>query len=391
LAALCAIVGVTAAACGGSEPEESTGLDHDGSSSFGSLGTGGSGGGDYLELGGSGGSPLPSGCATDTYPGEIIPLDMHIMLDRSSSMLHGSPPKWGEVTTAIGSFMDLPASADLGMAMAIFPVARSKPAPSACEDAADCLPFSNSCVEGVCVDDDPNDATSCWEGDYRTPLVAMGALSSVAPQIVTAMKETQVMGYTPMAPALLGAIDYATEWAEKTPGRITTVVLATDGYPTKCAVQAIEDVAAIAGGAFEENRLKTFVIGIGDGLENLNLIAQKGGTGKAIMVDSGKAGEEFLAALNLIRGSMNCSYKVPVPASGEADLNQLNVAITPHGGTQEALPRVGSEADCEEEAGYYLDDPSAPEQLTLCPASCQRAAVTGADVQVVIGCGAFIK
>ncbi len=133
------------------------------------------------------------------------------------------------------------------------------------------------------------------------------------------------------------------------------------------------------------------MIGIGDGLDNLNLIAQKGGTGEAIMVDSGNAGEEFLAALNLIRGSMRCSYKVPVPASGEADLDQLNVAITPQGGEQEVVPRVDSEADCENEPGYYLDDPNDPEQLTLCPASCQRATETAADVQVVIGCGAVIK
>lgn len=246
------------------------------------------------------------------------------------------------------------------------------------------------------MDEDPSDATSCWAEDYSTPVVSMGNLSIVAPQIVAAMDGTEVMGRTPMAPALLGAIDYATQWAEKTPEHITILVLATDGYPTKCAPQEINDVAAITGGAYNDEGLKTFVIGIGNGLDNLNLIAQKGGTGEAIMVDSGNAGEEFLAALNLIRGSMRCSYKVPVPSSGEADLDQLNVAITPQGGDQELIPRADSEADCmnaagENEAGYYLDDPSNPEQLTLCPASCQRATETAADVQVVIGCGAVIK
>jgi hypothetical protein len=389
MAALFAVLGLGMVACGGdpgeSEPEEE-------GSVLDPFATGGSGGGTgYLAVGGSGNHSLPEGCATDTYPGEVVPLDMHIMLDRSSSMLDGDPPKWGEITAAISSFMSIPASADLGIGMAIFPVARSKPAPVSCTTAADCHPFSNECNDGVCFDDDPTDATSCWAEDHSKPLVGLGPLSVVAPQINAAMAETQVMGYTPMAPALLGAIDYAKAWADKTPEHITTVVLATDGYPTKCAVQAIDDVAAIAEEAFVGKSLKTFVIGIGDGLENLNTIAKKGGTGAAIMVDSGNAGEEFLAALNSIRGSMTCTYKIPVPASGEADLDQLNVAITPHNGSQEILPRVGSEEECAGEAGYYLDDPSNPTQLTLCPASCERGATTNADVQVVIGCGAVIK
>lgn len=391
IAAICAVVGLAAAGCGGDDGGSMFPMDGlGGPSGDGTFGAGGSSEPGHLDVGG-GSTSLPSGCATDTYPGEVIPLDMHLMLDRSSSMQDGSPPKWGEVTAAISSFMNLPASGDLGMAMAVFPVARSQQAPLTCEVPADCLPFTDQCVAGTCVDEDPEDATSCWAGDYSSPVVSMGGLPGVASQIAAAMNDTEVMGRTPMAPALLGGINYATQWAEKTPEHLTILVLATDGYPTKCAPQDINDVAAIAGGAFNDKGLKTFVIGIGDGLDNLNLIAQKGGTGAAIMVDSGNAGEEFLAALNLIRGSMHCSYKVPVPASGEADLDQLNVAITPQGGEQEVLPRVDTEADCVNEAGYYLDDPNDPGQLTLCPASCQRATETAADVQVVIGCGAVIK
>lgn len=394
-AAVAAVVALASAGCGDDGFEGSTFPPRDSDGIFGedNFGAGGSGGddGQFLTGGSGGGSQLPSGCAVDTYPGEVVPLDMHLMLDRSSSMKDGSPPKWGEITEAITSFMALPTSDELGMSMAIFPVARSQPAPSSCASDADCMPFSDQCVEGTCVVHDPEDATSCWSHDYRDPVVPMGTLSQVAPKVAASMTEIQVMGYTPMAPALSGAVEYASQWAASTPEHITIVVLATDGYPTKCAMQDIDEVAGIAGGAFQEAGIKTFVIGIGDGLENLNLIAQKGGTGEAVMVDDGNAGEEFLAALNLIRGSMRCTYKVPVPSSGEADLNQLNVGITPHAGEQEIVPRVGSEAECGDEPGYYLDDPQEPEQLTLCPASCQRATETNADVQVVIGCGAVIK
>lgn len=372
-----------------------------GGSAEGGVFTGGSGGGS-----GSGGSAtdgsvlpgteggLPQGCATDSYTGEIVPLDMHVMLDKSGSMSaadqDGGPSRWSQVTNAITEFMALPGTAQIGMGMAFFPVEPSVPAPVQCQGPQDCLPYSDKCMFNQCMENQFED-DSCVATDYRNPAVPINLLPGIATEINAAMSNADTGGMTPMAPALWGALEYARDWSLNWPDHVTLVVLATDGYPTHCVPEEIEDVAAIAEGGFVEWGIKTFVIGIGTELTNLNMIAQRGGTDEAIMVDTGNAGAEFLDALNQIRGSVGCTYKIPVPEEGDPDPNKLNVAFTPEGGAQEVYPRVDSEADCEGEKGWYYDDPIDPNQIILCPASCEQVQHESGVVDVVIGCQSVVK
>ncbi len=361
---------------------------------------GGTGGGTGGATGGSGGmlpgteGGLPEGCASDSYAGEIVPLDMHVMLDRSGSMgssaVDGGTPSWTQVTNAITEFMALPGTSALGMGLAFFPVEPSIPAPVQCQAPTDCLPYSDMCFMGKCMENQFED-DSCLAQDYRNPAVPINLLPGVATAVNQAMANTDPGGMTPMAPALWGALDYASEWSKSWPDHVTLVVLATDGYPTHCHPGEIEDVAAIAEGGFTNFGIKTFVIGIGEQLTNLNLIAQQGGTDAAIMVDTGNAGAEFLAALNQIRGSVGCTYKLPVPDEGSPDPNKVNVAFTPEGGSQEIFPKVASEDKCEGEKGWYYDDPVSPNQIILCPASCDQVQQVKGVVDVVIGCVSVVK
>jgi hypothetical protein len=232
---------------------------------------------------------------------------------------------------------------------------------------------------------------SCLTVDYRNPAVPMNMLPGVASAINDAMSKTKPSGMTPMAPALWGALEYASDWSKAWPEHVTLVVLATDGYPTHCIPGEIEDVAAIAEGGFKNFGIKTFVIGIGTELTNLQTIAEKGGTDTAIMVDTGNAGSEFLDALNQIRGSVGCTYKIPVPEEGKADPNLLNIAFTPQGGDQEIYPRVDSESECAGEKGWYYDDPKNPTRIVLCPASCEQVQQVSGVVDVVVGCESVVK
>ena len=78
---------------------------------------------------------------------------------------------------------------------------------------------------------------------------------------------------------------------------MTAVVLATDGEPTNCNPNRVETVAERAAeGLAQTPSIKTFVIGVGSELVTLNLIAQKGGTDKAIIVNTANAAQEFLDA-----------------------------------------------------------------------------------------------
>lgn len=401
---LLGMVGLAFLACsdagGSGEPvggSGGSGAGSGGSGTDGGVFTGGSGGGSV----GPGGSTLtgsdgglPPGCATDSYTGELVPLDMHVMLDRSGSMsgadVDGGTPRWTQVTNAISDFMELPGTADIGMGMAFFPVEPSVPAPVQCQNPQDCLPYSEMCIMGQCMENQFED-DSCMAADYRTPAVPINLLPGVATEINHAMSNTDTGGMTPMAPALWGALEYARDWAAGWPDHVTLVVLATDGYPTHCVPEEIEDVAAIAEGGFKDWGIKTFVIGIGTELTNLNMIAEKGGTDEAIMVDTGNADAEFLAALNQIRGSVGCTYQIPVPEEGEPDPNKLNVAFTPEGGAQEVYPRVDSEADCGNDKGWYYDDPADPNQIILCSASCDEVQHVNGVVDVVLGCKSVVK
>jgi len=55
------------------------------------------------------------------------------------------------------------------------------------------------------------------------------------------------------------------------------------------------------------------VIGVGSALSNLNQIAQAGGTNSAFIVDTnGNVGQQFIEALNAIRGAaLACEYLIP--------------------------------------------------------------------------------
>jgi hypothetical protein len=68
------------------------------------------------------------------------------------------------------------------------------------------------------------------------------------------------------------------------------------------------------------------------------------------------------------------------------DLDRVNLNYTPGGGVTETLPRVADPAACPE-LGWTYDDPTAPTQLVLCPATCDlvRADPAG-NVEVAFGC-----
>lgn len=384
--------------------------------SSGSSGAGGAGGagGSFVNPGGSGsqnsggssGSPydgsvganggVSGGCASDSYAGEVVPLDMYMMLDKSGSMgdsTSGPETSWTQVTKAIKDFVALPGTAGLAMGIGFFPLPPSVSPPVNCGSAADCFPYDTECLPGFnkCPSGFPPATDSCLPVDYRNPAVTIQPLPGVAGAIASAIDATDPVGSTPMAPALWGSMQYAQPWAQNHPDHVTIVVLATDGMPTSCVNNDVPNVAAIAEGALTQNNIRTFVIGIGSSLDDLNQIAQKGGTDKAIMVQNTNAGQEFFAALSAIRGSVSCVYKIPVPEAGTPNPKLVNVAFTPDGGAQEVLPQVASAADCGTEKAWYYDDPQAPQHIMLCPAACDMAQNVKGKIDVVIGCQTVVR
>lgn len=348
---------------------------------------------------------LPN-CATDSYGGDLVPLDLYLLLDRSQSMLEADEnglQRWSAITQALENFVNLQGNSDLNLGLGYFPVRPSKAPPTACGNAASCQPYQAQCILSQCCYSDnsldcptPKPDSSCLVEDYRIPTQGIQPITTSGPLILHSMENMVPEGNTPMAPALAGAIHYASTWATANPERMTAVVLASDGSPYGCAASAVSDVAdQAAAGLAQDPSVMTFVIGMGQTLSGLNSVANAGGTGEAIIVDIGvNAAQEFLDALNKIRGNFTCSYAMPELKPGETvDPNQLNVSFTKGKDPSQFVPRVDGAAQCGlgEQAGWFYDNPSNPTRITLCKHSCEAVKAGGIRVDVVLGCKTIIK
>lgn len=334
--------------------------------------TGGSGAGN-----GAGGIGAGGGCAAQTYDGKQRPLDMYIMMDESGSMAGSS---WSAVTGAIKTFVQSPSTAGVGVGIQFFPP------PSA---QGNCPPLAAVCPQGCqkfllfCVP--INNPAECQINNYLPPPVTIQPLPGVKQQIITAMNAQSPSGDTPTLPAMKSAVQATEGYATQYPTHKVIIVLATDGQPNACN-STVSNVAKVAQNGYNHvPSVETFVIGIGSGAGNLDQIAQKGGSTKAIIVDTSGGPQQFLNTMNSIRGqALGCEYLIPTGAN--ADPQKVNVDYTPASGGGGYLYYVGSASACGNNPGWYYDNAQNPKAIELCPASCSTVKSGGGKVSIVVGC-----
>lgn len=431
VAAVLAVSGALAAGCGGGDQTTGGGDGGKGGSGAGqtnptggSGGTGaseGGGGNLFTSVGGGGSGGGLEECAKETAAGNLTPVDLVIMFDQSGSMDSpvGATTIWGLVTQAFTDFVQGDGTEGLSVGMQYFPLAAgacvscdgcflpdlqvtdqttntcccSPPTGDNCAlaDGASC-PGGGICFQGQCYSGGAN--ATCSAADYGVLEVPIGALPGNAQAVVTSLAAHSPKGLTPTGPALQGAIDAAVKQAQAVPGHTVAVVLATDGVPTECAPQDIAQIAsAAAAAAAGDPPVRTYVIGIGD-VAALNAIAQAGSGANAFLVSAnGNAGQQFLNAMNQIKGSLlACEFDIPQPSMGTLDYELVNVQVTPDGGAVEVVPQVGAVGDCGANAGWYYDDPAAPKKIVLCDATCDLVKSTGkAGIEIVLGCTTIVK
>jgi hypothetical protein len=379
----------------------------------GSGGSAGAGGNSNVG-GGSDGGSAGSGfdeCAVDSYDGELVPLDMMILMDRSGSMedkvAAGSAiDRWSATTGALRDFIKAPMGGEVGVGVQFFPIPYEGPMPvplmsGGCElQSDDCGPYSN-CQEllpgnpptTMCSVITNMPQSTCAPQDYIEPAVPIVALPAGVDEVESAIALELPAGGTPMTPAFQGAMSYLINHATANPERLHVMVLASDGEPAGCgAGNKAEAVGEIAKRGLENTpEIKTFVIGIGI-LSKLNLIAYQGGTDEAILVEGDNTGDEFLNRLNEIRnGLVACNYTIPVPTSGVPNFDEVNFKYAPEDSDGEWLPRVDSEAACGDEPGWYYDNPAEPTRMIMCSASCEQIKADGGTVEIGIGCETIIR
>ena len=289
---------------------------------------------------------------------------MYMMLDKSGSMddnVQGGT-KWTVIRNALGSFLSQPSLTGVSVGLQYFPLG--------------------------------ND--SCSAATYAAPAVELAALPGVGTPIAQSLMGINPNGNTPTSAALQGAINHAKAWNTSHPDHVVIVILATDGDPTACDTSIANIAAIAAAGVAGTPRILTFVIGVGTSQNNMDQIAAGGGTSQAFMVDTGgNVGQQFLDALNVIRGAaLGCVYKLPSPDGGTPDYDKVNVQYTPGGSsTGQMFPRVNGQADCPASGNaWYYDNPAAPTLIHLCPATCDTVkADTSGTVDVLLGCKTILE
>lgn len=447
--------GLAMFSCSGGDSTEDSSGDTQGTSNGGagtSNGGNNTGGIGFVGAGGNNtGGGNPNECAGENFSAEPVPVDIHIMLDRSGSMEDDSGQagvsKWDAISSAFTSFVSDPGAAGLGVGLHYFPQNLAG-VPDQCSSHAQCG-AGGPCLISICEDDIPTvvpcenggdcntgaciplgqcpfggglcapvgsgcfpigtctaitdsfcwNQTSCVTADYTTPSVAIAALPGNAQAITDSIAATGTTGATPTSAALQGAIDHAITYATANPDASVSVVLATDGLPTRCDPQDGPGIAAIAAAALAGTpSISTFVIGIiGSGDPNattlLDQVATAGGTNMAFIVDpnSQTLDTDFKNALDNIAGNvLACEYQIPEPDNGEMiDYAKVNVEHTPPGGSPTTVPYVGDAANCDPVTGgwYYDVDPNqgTPTTILLCDASCGVFS-QGGEVEIVVGC-----
>lgn len=400
------LLGAFAVACSATDGGSQAPRDRDQGGGAGGSGANGPGGFDDDDFdGGDGTLDEDSACAAVKRTGELVPLDMFVMLDKSGSMQDGG--RWTSVTNALKSFVDSDDSRGMGIGLGYYPIPRgpgTPPPPASCASNADCSPYFGDCMPSVIPPGSwvceaallPGMNASCMGNDYKVPAVGMKLLPMAAEDIKKSLNAAKPDGdITPTFPALDGAHLYAAEWAKKNPGHVTVVVLATDGEPNNCGSATTNtptNIALRAEQAFQGNpSIRTFVIGVGDKVGDLDAIALSGGTNKAVYLSDANAYQGLLDALNEIRGSVACEYQIPVPDDGqEADYERVNVNITAEGKT-ETIGRVAAASECHpDKGGWYYDNPKNPSKILLCAKSCELvksgSQMAPVEVDVLLGC-----
>jgi len=299
-----------------------------------------------------------SACAATTHKSPGWKLDIYIMLDRSASMQNAIPGgyRWTSVKKALAEFVEHPMVASMGVGLQYFP------------------------PEG------PSSYACSWL-TYETPAVPIDLLPDNAAPLVASLEQTDADGNTPMSAALEGAIHRARNQAYDQPGRTVIVLLATDGLPTECQ-QGIWMLRSIAANGFEQQpSIRTFVIGVGNGLEDLHEIAAYGGTTSALLIKgSNVANDMFDAVKDIALQNVDCTFTLP-KSNEVLDYPKTAIQVRPSDGSDPAMiPHVNS---CPNfgDGWYFEGEAVTAETITLCADSCARVmSDPGAIVEIAVPC-----
>lgn len=316
-------------------------------------------------------------CAVESVERQPVPLGIYMMVDQSTSM---AGARWDSVVSALVSFIRSPDSAGISVGVQYFALNADMP---------DLLGFNTEC--------DP--AAYSWPDERILPLPEnadrlIDSLDQHGPSIISEFfgSTAEFLRESPTDSALEGGVRHARSWqeAQENPGTVAAVLLVTDGVPgaeftQNCSPTLEETVNVARAGVSGAPSVRTFVLGVGSSLTNLNQIAEAGGTEHAYLAAETDA-QEIQGALDAIRDTaLPCAFPLP-ETEAEFLPGEVNIQLLSPG-FGEVLYNVRSVDGCPAMGGWYYDDTVAPSTITLCEQTCREArARPDARFDVVFGC-----
>ena len=259
-----------------------------GTSSGGSSPSGGTAGGGGIASGGSpssGGTP-PTGGSNGTGGSGLgcNRVDLWLAVDKSGSMGNAfdTGNEWQVLTGGLDAFVKaaLPRRAAAGAV--VFPKSNSS-APTSCCTDTDCgsfgpcvllVPGGCTLYPGIC-----SGSGGCNLTDYDGVDVPMTALPDAGNLFSTFLSSVTPQGGSYLAPALDRMRQRAASWATANSSDRTAIVLVTDGAPSGCTANTVNDVAAVAAAALSGSpSIKTYVVTIAIDPSTMAPVATAGGT-----------------------------------------------------------------------------------------------------------------
>lgn len=383
------LLGVVASACGSKDGSEVDGGDGNGkgaSSSGGSLmlGNGANNG-----LGGSsttGIIPPDEACGKGTASANLAGVNMLVMFDRSTSMHDpagdSGSTRWELASAALDAFFASDSAAGLNLALRFFP--HDMPAAGCNQQTCS----TEACAQALVNLGTLTAAPAPGDAQEKALLDATAA-ATPAPRNQGGGMMGMMSGGTPISAALSGAASWAKTQHGKTPNENTVIVLVTDGQPNGCN-ENIGQIAQLAEAALDEDGTRTYAIGLtGSREDDMDRIADAGGTDQGIFVaDGANTTQDLLDALGAIRGAiLDCDFPLPEASGGvEVEPALVNVNFTPSSGTKSRLVQVSGEAGCDK-GDWYYDDIMNPTRIVLCKNTCDAVTTDAmASLEILLGC-----
>lgn len=325
------------------------------------------------------------GCTGITYEGENIPLDIYVMFDLSCSMSctvdqsgccrnsNDAAPEseWriAPVREAMRIFLEDPQSAGIGVGLGFF---------------------------GDHNVNEPNDPQVCNVAAHTDAEVEIARLPDAAATLVATLNASEPQGGTPTHLAIEGACDYSNEWKQQNPAHKVVILLVTDGIPEhSCSANIGRAVDAAESCYADGTGREIYVLGVvannNNSLDQLNGIAEAGGTEQAYLTDADDVAGSVLQALNAIRADavIPCTLNIPEPAVGTIDYEEVNVGICDAAGDTLHTYFVADPANCDNGAWYY-DQVGDEQVVQLCDQTCNTVGVSGAALTLSVGCATVV-